>query len=224
MEANLKNPWPRLRLAAEWSLGFALVGFNLSDVQIMWAGHPDLEKYNGRFFGDVARDMGCSIRRAYLKVSDLSQGKATCLLHKYSGDADFEGPLRKILAHPLNTFMTDALVFSRGVGNPAAYGAFPKILGKYARDLKLFSLEDAVAGMTGRSADRFGLKDRGRLAPDYKADLCLFDYQNIRDNTTPTDTQARPSGIEHVFINGVEAVSNGAYVPGRRPGRVLRRS
>lgn len=84
------------------------------------------------------------------------------------------------------------------------------------------SLEEAVAKMTGNSARRFGIKGRGTLEAGNWADLTVFDCKEIRDNTTLSDTGARPSGIRHVFINGEEVVRDGTAIPGKKSGRVLR--
>jgi N-acyl-D-aspartate/D-glutamate deacylase len=112
---------------------------------------------------------------------------------------------------------------SRGYPNPAAVGTFPKILGDYVREKKLFSIEDAVRRMTSASADRFGLKDRGILAPGKAADVVVFDPDTIADTPPVGDQPAvKPKGIQHVFINGNHVVKDGSYVDGLRTGLVLR--
>ena len=73
--------------------------------------------------------------------------------------------MQKVMAHPLCLFETDAIFSVNGKANPAAYGTFPKFIGHYQRDVGLFSLPEAIAKMTGRSAERIGLKDRGTIAP-----------------------------------------------------------
>jgi N-acyl-D-aspartate/D-glutamate deacylase len=101
--------------------------------------------------------------------------------------------------------MTDAIVAPEGVQNPAAFGNFPRFL-QYARDYSLISLEEAVHKMTGASAERFEIKGRGILKNGYAADITVFDWKNVRDNNTEKVTNARPDGIEMVFINGQQVV------------------
>ncbi|MEW6266134.1 MAG: amidohydrolase family protein [Thermodesulfobacteriota bacterium] len=223
IEKNFQRALARLRLKLEWMIGFWLVGFGLEDAQLMWAGGTEYSDCEGRFFPDIGQRLGCSTTAAYLKISQASQGRATCLFHKYSGDENNESVLRKVLTHPLNTFETDAIVHPEGLANPGAYGTFPRIIQRYVRELGLMSLELAVSKMTWRSAQRAGLKDRGAVAPGFWADLTLFDYKEIKDNTTIYDSRERPAGIKHVFMNGVQVVRDGLALPGLKAGRVLRK-
>ena len=223
-EKNLRNRAALLRLHLEWTLGFWALGFGLEDIQLLWAGHPDHEELNGLFFPEIARRIGCSARRAYLELSRASQGRATVLIHKYSGDDSFQEPLLKVLSHPLNLFMTDAIISPQGAPNPGAYGTFPRIIQMMVRETGLLSLEETVARMTGRSARRMGIADRGTLTEGSWADVTVFDADGVRDNTTPDDTRARPSGIAHVLINGRPVVRDGSALPGAVHGRVIRRA
>ena len=98
--------------------------------------------------------------------------------------------------------MTDTVVNPEGgVQNPATSGSFPLLL-QYARDRKLLSLEDTVHKMTGASAERFNLRDRGILREGLSADITIFDWNTVKDNNTVTETGEHPTGIEAVFING----------------------
>lgn len=222
IERNLASTAARARLFAEIKIITAQLGFDLPDIQLLWGSRPELEEHEGLFFDEIGRRMGCSTFAAYLKVSAMSRGKALCLLHKINGDADTEELYRRLLAHPMNLFETDAILTSHGRQNPAGFGSFPRILGRYTRDQGLLSLEEAVAKMTGYSARRIGLHGRGLLQEGYGADITVFDYRSIRDNATSTDLEAKPSGIKHVFINGQAVVREGAAVPGVLAGKALR--
>ena len=114
-------------------------------------------------------------------------------------------------------------VTSRGKHNPASFGTFPRVLGRYSRDLGLFSLEEAVRRMTSMPAARIGLRDVGRVAPGHWADLVLFDPATVADNTAPGRSSAPPSGIKAVLISGEVAVKDGEMAVGPRSGRLLRR-
>jgi N-acyl-D-amino-acid deacylase len=106
--------------------------------------------------------------------------------------------------------------------HPRLWGAFPRVLGHYSRDLGLFGLEEAVRRMTGLSAARFGLAGRGTLAAGVYADITVFDPARIADRATFEAPMTPAAGIEHVFVNGRPVWSEGKPT-GERPGRALRR-
>lgn len=223
LPAAYGNPWARARLRAEFGISFGLVGFFYRDFQVMDAAVPGWEELNGLTIEQIASKWGMSPLKALLKLSEASQGRTLMLFHTYSGEPGNEGPLESVLRHEACLFETDVVVKSTGYPNPAALGTFPRILGNYVRDRKLFSLENGINRMTLASADRFGIKDRGSLLPGKVADVVVFDPQKISD-TPPSGTRpaGKPKGIEHVFLNGVHVVKDGSYVPGSRAGRVLR--
>ena len=131
--------------------------------------------------------------------------------------------MRKVLEFPLTCFETDTILTGNGVDNPASYGTFPRLLGRYVRELGLLTLSDAIYRMTGFSAERMGLKDRGRIAKGAAADLVVFDPATVADNTTRQAPNLRPSGIETVVLNGEVVVRNGIFGARTKAGRVLRR-
>jgi N-acyl-D-amino-acid deacylase len=106
--------------------------------------------------------------------------------------------------------------------HPRLWGAFPRVLGHYSRDLGLFGLEEAVRRMTGLSAARFGLAGRGTLAAGAYADVTVFDSASIADRATFEAPMTPAAGIEHVFVNGRPIWTEGKPT-GERPGRALRR-
>ncbi|MGM0689858.1 MAG: N-acyl-D-amino-acid deacylase family protein [Bacillota bacterium] len=222
IEKNFKNRAARLRLKAEVAVIVKQLGFGLEDIQVLWGGQPELEQYKGLFFEEIAGQMGCSVFDAYLKVSEVSRGKTLCLLYKYNGDEKNEETLQKVLSHPLNLFETDTILTSRGLQNPSSFGTFPRIIQKYHKEQNLFSLEEAISKMTGKSAKRFGIRDRGTIAKGNWADLVIFDYEQIEDNTTFKELERRPSGIKHVFINGKEVVKDGRADQSVLVGQVIR--
>ena len=130
--------------------------------------------------------------------------------------------LRSTLTHPLQMVSTDG-VYAGSATHPRGFGSYPRILGKYVRDLKWLRLEDAIRRMTSFPAARFGLNDRGLLRKGMAADLVIFDPRAVIDRATYQSPRLPPVGIEHVFVNGVAVVSNGA-VSGERPGRLLSRA
>lgn len=212
----------RARLRAELEAGFRLVGFGYDDFQVMRSGLPDAERLDGRTVSDIARTWGLSRFDALLRLSRESRGAALMLFHGYSGEPGREEPLEAVLSHETCLFETDAVIRAEGWPNPAATGTFPRILGRHVRERRLFGLEDAVRRMTSASCERFGIADRGVVAPGRVADLVVFDPGRIRDAPAgPGRPPGRPEGIAHVFVGGVHAVREGAYV-GARAGQVLR--
>jgi N-acyl-D-amino-acid deacylase len=107
--------------------------------------------------------------------------------------------------------------------HPRLWGTFPRVLGHYCRDLKLFPLETAVYKMTGLTASRFGLHDRGVLKQGAHADITLFDESTIIDRADFKDSTRPAAGIASVIVNGVPVWRDGKPT-GARPGRVLTRS
>jgi N-acyl-D-amino-acid deacylase len=113
-------------------------------------------------------------------------------------------------------------ITARGKPHPRAFGTFPRIFKRYVRESKLLSLEEAVRRATGLAAERLGVRERGRIAEGYFADLVLFDPQFIADTSTYEEPYRYPTGIPFVFVNG-EAVVRAGKITGARPGRLLRR-
>lgn len=133
-----------------------------------------------------------------------------------------EDDVARILAHPLTMVGSDGLAHDARP-HPRLWGTFPRVLGRYVRERRLFSLEAAIHKMTGLPAQRFGLANRGRLALGHAADLVIFDEERIADCATFEDPMRPAIGIRAVFVNGRLACSDGATVDGHA-GRVLRRA
>lgn len=106
--------------------------------------------------------------------------------------------------------------------HPRLWGSFPRVLGHYARGLGLFTLEKAVHKMTGLTAARFGLADRGVLREGAYADLVLLDALRVEDRATFAHPVAPAAGIDAVWTNGRPVWQDGKTT-GERPGKVLRR-
>ncbi len=215
-----KIPLARLRL--EMKMGFRLVGFRWRDFLLMDACVPGGEDLSGLRMDEIARRRGVDPFAAMLWLCEVSGGRALMLYHAYSGEEGNEAALEAVLADPLCLFETDVLFRPRGYENPAGRGAFPRILGTCVRDKGLFSLEEAVRRMTGASAARFGLADRGVLAAGKAADVVVLDPATIGyDPPEGTFAEARPRGVRRVFLNGVCVVEGGAGTGAPRAGRIL---
>ncbi|MBD3205603.1 amidohydrolase family protein, partial [Candidatus Bathyarchaeota archaeon] len=112
-------------------------------------------------------------------------------------------------------------VLGRGKPHPRLYGTFPRVLGYYVREKGVISLQEAIRKMTGAPSLRMGFKDRGLLREDFKADITIFDPDEVRDEATFIDPHQYPKGIEYVIVNGVIVVEKGNH-KGVKPGEVLK--
>jgi N-acyl-D-amino-acid deacylase len=178
-------------------------------VLVTWSkSHPDQA---GRELDAIARDWGLSREAA---AERLQPAGAVY----FSMD---EADVRRILAYEQTMIGSDGLPHDQHP-HPRLWGAFPRVLGHYAREEKLFTLEEALRRMTGLPAARFGLVDRGQLREGAVADLVLFDPATVKDRATFADPKQPADGIATVFVNGQPVWRDGKPT-GARPGRVLKR-
>jgi N-acyl-D-amino-acid deacylase len=133
-----------------------------------------------------------------------------------------EDDLQRILRHPATMIASDGevVVFGRANPHPRSYGTWARVLGRYVRELKVVSLEDAVRKMSALPAQRLGLADRGVLREGMKADVAVFDPAVVRDRATFEQPHQYAEGFSLVVINGAVAFENGAMTAAR-PGRIL---
>jgi N-acyl-D-amino-acid deacylase len=179
------------------------------DIVITWSEpHPE---QGGKKLAEIASEWQVSLQDAAKKLQP-----AGAVYHGMS-----EADVQKILAHPMTMVGSDGLPVDP-LPHPRLWGAFPRVLGHYSRDLKLFSLPEAIRKMTRMSADRFGLDDRGRIEVGAAADLVLFDPIKVKDAATFTQPQQLAEGIEAVWVNGVLSYAQ-KTVTGIRAGKFLAR-
>jgi len=180
-------------------------------VQITWSiPHPDVA---GRMLDDIAREWGTTPRDAADRL--LPAGAIFFQMD--------EQDVQRILAHRLAMIGSDGLPHD-AFPHPRLWGTFPRVLGHYARDLGLFSMEDAVHKMTGHTADVFGLVDRGVIRAGAYADLVLFDPTTVRDASTFKEPTRPADGILETWINGQSAYVHGQGATQARAGRLLTRN
>jgi N-acyl-D-amino-acid deacylase len=130
-----------------------------------------------------------------------------------------EDDVRRVIAWPESMIGSDGLPHDT-FPHPRLWGTFPRVLGHYARDLGLLSLEEAIRKMTSLPARRFGLRGRGVLRKGAFADICVFDAANVLDRADFAAPKRPAAGIERVFVNGT-CVWEGGAPTGARPGRCL---
>ncbi|HET9481953.1 MAG TPA: amidohydrolase family protein [Candidatus Polarisedimenticolia bacterium] len=159
-------------------------------------------------------------------ISDLmieEGGRVSQIIHGISGDEDHEEGIAMLLADGAGAVCTDASDFGKGKPHPAAYGTYPRVLGRFVRERHVLTLEEAIRKMTGYPAELTRLKDRGVVRAGAFADLVVFDAASIGSDATYDRPRTPASGIRNVLVNGVDVLpaSDGGGV--QRPGgRVVR--
>ena len=188
------------------------------DVRITWSRAQPLAA--GRSLMEMAAERG--MNPVELAKELMPAGAVYFAMH--------ESDVRRILAHPLTLVGSDGLAHDESP-HPRLWGSFPRVLGRYSREQKLFSMETAIHKMTGLSARRFGLdragaagqRARGTIQIGMAADLVLLNPETVNDCAT-YDAPTQPSiGIERVYVNGRLAALQGKTTDSHA-GRVLRRA
>lgn len=150
-------------------------------------------------------------------IAIQSKGGCSAIYHAIS-----EEDVERILRYPFTMVASDGgiPVFGRDVPHPRNYGSFARILGRYVRERKILSLEDAVRRMTSLPASRFRIFDRGLLRAGMKADIVVFDAAKVADKADFPNPHQYAEGFRHVLVNGAPVLLDGKMT-GSRPGQVL---
>lgn len=218
---NMKSEWPTWR-PGTWPHNLVRAT-GWKNIRLLWAA----KEHNAQYQGMSLAEIGELQRKDPFDVAaDLlidEHGAVLALYAGVSGDLDTDEGLRKFMKHPNGAFNTDAILTGRGIPHPAAYGAFPRVLGHYVREERLLTLEEAVRKMTSLPLRRFNIQDRGLLREGMWADITVFDPETVSDNATYLEPSRTPSGIEYVVVNGQVMVEQGRLTNAGPAGRVLRR-
>ena len=184
---------------------------------IVMADCPFDPSLNGRNLAEIAGDPPTVEHAAETLIGIQIRGGCAAIYHALD-----EGDVERILRFPFTMVASDGEIpaFGEGAPHPRSYGTFARVLGRYVRERRLLSLEEAVRKMTSLPASRLGLKDRGLLRPGMRADLVVFDPAFIADRATFQRPHQYAAGVKHVFVNGAPVVLNGA-ITRNRPGRIL---
>ena len=183
---------------------------------------PSLRQWEGKTLVQIGKEMGKDPRDAAMDLVIADRGETSVIIAIMRED-----DVRAALANPMISIGTDSGAraedgpFSESKSHPRAWGSFPRVLGKYVREEKLISLEEAIRRFTSRPAARVGMADRGVLRPGFKADITVFNAETIIDRSTFEDPTHYSHGVEHVFVNGKAVVSAGK-ITDARPGEPVR--
>ena len=227
--ARLKNPAERERIKREmgdpnpgtWENQWFGSGGG-DGVMVAEVLNDDLKKYEGKTLTQIGTTMGKDPRDALMDLVVADHSNTQCILAIMRED-----DVRAALVHRLVSIGTDSGAKAEDgplagtKSHPRGWGSFARILGKYVRDEKLLTLEDAIRKMTSRPAARVGLLDRGLLRPGMAADVTVFDPTTIHDVATFEDPNHYSVGVKYVSVNGTLVVSDGR-ITSARPGRPLR--
>lgn len=170
--------------------------------------HPELV---GRWLADVAREWGVDQKEACRRL--MPGGACYFQIH--------EDDMRRVLSHPLTMIGSDGLPHDERP-HPRLWGAFTRVISHYCLKERLFDLPQAIHKMSGLSAQRFGLMDRGTIRAGAHADLVLMDLSRVRDTATYEAPIRMSEGIERVMVNGRWAFAQGQSL-GPGSGRFLKR-
>jgi dihydroorotase/N-acyl-D-amino-acid deacylase len=209
MLARLRDPATRERIkqdilkdTSDWE-NIYLGSGGASGVLIGSVVNKDVESLQGKRVSEIAKEQGKSELDALFDLITADKGQTGAIYFMMSED-----DLRAALKAPFVSICTDSGAraadgpLAGSKSHPRGWGSYPRILSRYVRDEHLLTLEEAVHKMTGMSAARVGLKDRGVLREGAFADITIFDPRTVRDRATFDDPNQYPVGIEYVLVNG----------------------
>lgn len=178
--------------------------------------------YNGKSIEQINVEKGRKHKAKYEAETILEimeHGGASAVFHGMSED-----DVKRIMQYPFNMFASDASirVYNSGNPHPRGYGTNARVLGKYVREEKVLSLEEAIRRMTSLPAQKFQLKDRGLLREGFAADIVVFDEKKVKDESTFDKPHQYSTGFKYVLVNGVLTVEDGKHT-GTRSGMILRK-
>jgi N-acyl-D-amino-acid deacylase len=206
------DEWENLMYAAGTSDNLLLVGFK----------NDSLRHYTGKTLAEVAKIHGKSPEETAMDLVIADGSRVGTVYFLMS-----EENVKKGIALPYMSFGSDAEssapegVFLKSSSHPRAYGNFSRILGKYVRDEKVISLEEAIYKLTSLPASNLKILKRGAIKKGHYADLALFNPDEIQDNATFENPLQYSTGMIHVFVNGTQVLNNGDHT-GALPGKVVR--
>jgi N-acyl-D-amino-acid deacylase len=228
MLARLRDPQTRQRLKTEISQeqttweNIYLGSGGPGGVLIGSVVNRELESLQGKRISEIAEQQKKDPLDAVFDLILADHGQTGAIYFMMSED-----DMRAAMKSPLVSFCTDS--GSRATDGPLAgskshprgWGSYPRILGRYVRDEKLLTLEDAIRKMTGAPAARVGLRDRGTIGEGKFADITIFDPAKVIDRATFESPNQYPVGIDYVIVNGKLSVDKGQRTS-ELSGRVLR--
>jgi len=212
---RLKDHETRARIREE-------LGLNYGWDNILVTSAKNNPEYDGKNLKEIGEVMGKDPFNAVCDLLIMEDAQVPSVMFGMNED-DVEWAMKS----PIGMIGSDGSAISpegilgKGKPHPRLYGTFPRVLGYYVREKNVISLQEAVRKMTSAPSLRMGFKDRGLLRERLKADITIFDPQEIKDNATFIDPHQYPRGIGYVIVNGIVVIEKGNH-KGNKPGKVLR--
>jgi N-acyl-D-amino-acid deacylase len=207
--------------ATDWN-NYGYAAGSPDNILLLGFKQDSLKKYIGKSLAEVANIRG----KAYEETAmDLIVQDSTRIATAYFMMS--EENVKKQIALPWMSFGSDEGsystegVFLQSNPHPRAYGTFTRVIGKYSRDEKLITLQEAIRKLSKLPATNLKLKNRGELKVGYYADITIFDPAKIKDNSTFDKPHQYSTGMMHVFVNGVQVLKDGEHT-GAKPGRFVK--
>jgi len=223
MRKRLKDPVLRKKVLKEMKLGIPSKNTEPENVVILGFRLDSLNAlYRGKRLDEVARIHGKDADETLIDLIVRDKSPGAGVFHLQTEDN-----VKKIIQLPYVSFgsdgasMSDAPVFSDWAVHPRTYGTFARVLGKYVREEKLITLEDAIRRMTSLPAANLKIEKRGTLTEGYFADIVVFNPNTIVDLATYENAKQYAAGMVHVLVNGIQVLRDGEHT-GAMPGRVVR--
>ncbi len=217
---RLADPEQRARIATSFHDAVAKRGDR--GIFVGRIPNPAFAQYEKKFIEQIATEMGTSPEETLIRLFSETPMSPSVIFFSMS-----EPDVQYALKQPFVSVGSDSgsptpqARATNASAHPRAYGTFPRVLGHYVRDEKLFTLEEAVRKVTSQAADRAQLGDRGVLRPGMKADIVVFDPARIRDVATYEDPHHFSEGVIDVIVNGVPVLRD-EQMTNALPGRALR--
>ncbi len=223
MRRRLRDPRIRAKVLSEMRQGIPYKNSSPETVMLLDFRLDSLDRlFKGKRLDQAARIYGKDEDETVIDLLITDRSPIPSVYYQQS-----EVNVRKFVALPYVSFcsdapsLSDAKAFENWGTHPRTYGSFARILGKYVREERLLTLQEAIRKLTGLPASNLKLVDRGLLREGYFADLAIFDPDKITDHATFENPRVYATGMVHVFVNGVQVLSNGEHT-GATPGQVVR--
>lgn len=229
LKARLARPDVRARLKREirtgspgwWNIVEAAGGWD--GVVLVNARNAENARFEQKSLTRIAKELGKEPADAAFDLVAQGKGRVLAIYHMM-GEPDIETALR----FPWTSIGSDAGSALKpngpdaiGLPHPRSYGNFPRVIARYVREKHVLTLPEAIRKMTSWPATRMRLADRGVIREGAWADVTVFDYDAIKDNSTYASPNVYPDGIDYVLVNGELVIDHGKHT-GARPGKVLR--
>ena len=224
---KLKNPEFRQKLKDEmkkgtdnWRSAAEVLGWD--NIMIAYCkGHPE---YEGKTISEIVKEKNIDPFDFVFNLIIEETASVSVVLFSMS-----EEDMKTVLKSSFSMVGSDSSaratygILSAGKPHPRAYGTFPRVLGRYVREEKILTFQEAIRKMTSFPAQKLGLKDRGLIREGMWADIAIFNPEKIIDKATFTNPHQYPEGIEYVIVNGKIVIEKGKHTK-EKPGKILRKS